>query len=65
MMMRKPPAPPAPTLYFVDGRGNYIGGFAGAEPPAGAIQVPTPPPVHASQIWDGQAWGPYVPPAGN
>lgn len=32
------------TLHFVDGSGNYLGGFAdGAEPPAGAVPCDAPP----------------------
>lgn len=44
------------TLFYVDKEGNYIGGFDGAEPPEGAIGVPSAP-VNSSQIWDGSAWG--------
>lgn len=47
------------TLYFVDGEGRYLGGFDGAEPPEGAIEVPEPP-SHASHIWSGTA---FLPPA--
>lgn len=43
------------TKYFVDKQGVYIGGFDGAEPPAGAIEVPFAP-AFASDIWDGKAW---------
>jgi hypothetical protein len=49
------------TKFFVDISGNYIGGFDGAEPPVGAIEVPTPP-EHASQKWEEDAWEPYTPP---
>jgi hypothetical protein len=28
------------TKYFVDDKGAYLGGFVGAEPPPGAIEVP-------------------------
>jgi len=31
------------TKYFVDSNGNYIGGFDGTPPPAGSVEVPTPP----------------------
>ncbi|TJW57453.1 MAG: hypothetical protein E5X59_01230 [Mesorhizobium sp.] len=44
------------TKYFVDGDGVYIGGFDGAKPPNGAIEVPDAP-QDASQTWDGHAWG--------
>lgn len=49
------------TQYFVDGQGNYLGGFDGATPPDGAIEVPEAP-TDARQIWAGNAWG-AVPPA--
>lgn len=45
------------TKFFVDVDGNYLGGFDGAEPPAGAIEVPVPP-SDAREIWDGLAWLP-------
>jgi hypothetical protein len=32
------------TRFYVDVAGAYIGGFDGAPPPAGAIEVPAPPP---------------------
>lgn len=48
------------TRYFVTGNGTYIGGYEGAEPPTGAIEVPTAP-QDARQIWDGVAWGPIPP----
>lgn len=41
--------------YFVDADGRYVGGFAGVEPPSGAIEV-TSPPISADQIWDGSVW---------
>lgn len=56
-----PPPPPPPTKYYVDANGVYIGGFSGAEPPAGSIEVPDGP-DHASQIWNGTAWGEIAPP---
>jgi len=40
------------TKYYVDALGNYLGGYAGAEPPVGAIEVPTAP-DRASDIWNG------------
>lgn len=43
------------TKYFVDKDGTYLGGFEGAEPPAGAIEVQEAP-EDARQIWDGLAW---------
>jgi len=44
------------TRYYVDANGNYLGGFAGAEPPAGSVEVPAPP-QDARQIWSGGVWG--------
>lgn len=49
------------TKFFVDADGNYIGGFDGVEPPNGAIEVPYPPDTHASQLWNGEAYEPYIP----
>ncbi|WP_156941371.1 hypothetical protein [Mesorhizobium sp. LNJC405B00] len=47
------------TQYFVDGTGAYLGGFDGAEPPEGALEVPSAP-DDARQVWDGSQWGPVV-----
>lgn len=44
------------TKYFVDHAGNYIGAFDGAEPPKGAIEVPSAP-DDARQPWLGDSWG--------
>lgn len=41
--------------HYVDSAGNYLGGFQGAEPPAGSIEVPSAP-THAKDKWDGTAW---------
>lgn len=44
------------TSYFVDATGAYLGGFdGGAEPPAGAIEVPSAP-QDARQTWADGAW---------
>lgn len=43
------------TKHFRDAAGNYIGGFDGAQPPAGSIEVPVAP-THAAQRWDGARW---------
>lgn len=43
--------------FFVDAAGRYVGGFDGAPPPAGAVEVPSAP-DDARQVWDGAAWGP-------
>lgn len=45
------------TKFYVNDQGVYLGGFEGAEPPIGAIEVPEPP-SDARQIWDGEAWLP-------
>lgn len=43
--------------FYVDDTGKFLGGFDGAEPPAGAIEVPTIPP-HGNDTWDfdNQSW---------
>lgn len=43
------------TKYFVTSTGAYIGAFDGAEPPAGAVEVPTAP-ASAFDLWDGEKW---------
>lgn len=43
------------TKYFVNDKGAYLGGFDGAEPPAGSIEVPNPP-EFAMMTWNGKAW---------
>lgn len=43
------------TQYFVDETGAYLGGFDGATPPAGAIEVPTAP-ADARDMWVDGAW---------
>lgn len=52
------------TQYFVDGGGNYLGGFDGAEPPDGAIEVPHAP-ANGDDKWVGGAWAatPVIPAA--
>lgn len=47
------------TKFFVDEAGTYLGGFDGAEPPIGAIEVPFPP-DDARQIWDGSNWNDII-----
>ncbi|HUC63443.1 MAG TPA: hypothetical protein VMF53_15965 [Alphaproteobacteria bacterium] len=45
----------APLAYYVDATGNYLGSFAsGATIPAGAVQVPTPPPSPIF-VWNASA----------
>ena len=48
------------TKYYSDAQGNYIGGYDGAEPPAGAIERPSPP-DHGFDLWDGAQWSPNMP----
>lgn len=43
------------TRYYVDQQGRYLGGFNGAEPPQGSIEVPDAP-SDAKQIWNGTVW---------
>lgn len=43
------------TKFFVDNNGRYLGGFDGAKPPAGAIEVPAPP-AHGRNRWVSGAW---------
>lgn len=44
------------TKFYVDQDGNYLGGFDGAAPPAGAVEVPDPPEHGQDQRWNGAAW---------
>lgn len=43
------------TKYFVTIDGTYLGGFDGALPPTGSIEVPTPP-AHGHDTWNGTTW---------
>lgn len=45
------------TRYFVDGQGAYLGGFEGAEPPPGAVEVQAPP-ESGSDVWVDGVWHP-------
>lgn len=45
------------TEYFVDTNGNYLGGFDGAKPPSGALEIPNPP-EHGWDKWINGAWVP-------
>lgn len=47
------------TKYYIDSSGKYLGGFDGAPPPAGAVEVPTAP-SDASHKWTNGAWVPSV-----
>lgn len=41
--------------FFIDQDGNYLGGFDGAEPPDGAIEIESPP-DHGADKLIGGAW---------
>lgn len=43
------------TKFYVNGAGVYIGGFDGAQPPAGATEVATPP-SNGADKWINGAW---------
>lgn len=43
------------TKYYVSQNGGYLGGFDGAIPPDGSIEVLNPP-VDARMLWNGSAW---------
>ena len=43
------------TKFYVTPAGVYVGGFYGAEPPIGSIEVPTAP-DNALDLWDGANW---------
>ena len=45
------------TKYYVDSIGNYLGGFDGAKPPVGAVEVPKQP-EHGLDKWINGAWVP-------
>lgn len=49
------------TKYFVDIEGNYLGGFDGANPPEGSIEIDSPP-LHGLDKWDGKQWIIHNPP---
>lgn len=51
------------TKYYVDQDGNYLGGFDGAEPPSGSIEVDNPP-EHGLDVWDGEKWNKPIKPLG-
>ena len=50
------------TKFYVDAGGKYLGGFDGAVPPAGAIEVSFAP-DHALDTWDGTKYVPHPPTA--
>jgi hypothetical protein len=43
------------TKFYVDAQGRYVGGFDGAEPPVGAIEVAEPP-QRGTDIWANNIW---------
>lgn len=43
------------TKFYVDNAGKYLGGFDGALPPDGSIEVQAPPP-DGRMTWDGSKW---------
>lgn len=43
------------TKFYVDAAGNYLGGFDGAEPPSGAIEIPSAP-AHGLDKWAAGTW---------
>lgn len=43
------------TKFYVDALGAYLGGFDGAEPQAGAIEVQTPP-SNGADMWVDGTW---------
>lgn len=43
------------TKFYVNVQGKYLGGFDGAEPPAGAIEVAEAP-TDGRHVWNGTAW---------
>lgn len=46
------------TKFFVTPGGAFVGAFVdGAPPPAGSVEVATPP-VDGRQVWDGAQWLP-------
>lgn len=48
------------TQFFVDAQGAYLGGFDGAEPPDGAIEV-LGAPAHGDDRWIDGAWASTTP----
>lgn len=43
--------------HYIDGAGLYVGLFVDeAEPPVGAVEVPSQPPDAITYKWDGAAW---------
>ena len=46
------------TKYYINSEGNYLGGFDGAEPPDGSIEVLTAP-DNGLDKWSGKEWIAY------
>ena len=47
------------TKYYVDSKGNYLGGWDGKCDVSGAIEVEVPP-GNANQKWDGAKYLPFI-----
>jgi hypothetical protein len=45
------------TKYYIDSNGNFLGGYDDDVVPDGGLLVDNPPPINASQIWNGTTWG--------
>lgn len=43
------------TKYYRAGDGSYVGGFDGADPPAGSVEIPEPP-EHGADRWINGVW---------
>ena len=50
------------TRFFIDSQGNYLGGFDGALPPVGAIEIESPP-VHGLDKFINGEWVKTIAPA--
>ena len=40
------------TKFYVDQNGKYVGGFDGVTPPAGSVEVPSPPSHADFETWN-------------
>jgi hypothetical protein len=43
------------SKFYVDLQGRYLGAFDGAEPPEGAVEIPSPP-ANAADLWNWGSW---------
>ena len=46
------------TKYYIDEAGRYLGGFDGAKPPEGSIEIDAPP-TDGRNTWNGTVWVSY------